>query len=482
MSELTINNAWESLKTLPCAIILYDKKTKNCKINAKGQQLLHTQSSENLSTQQLSHLRLLSSQEQQPISIDDFFNNLIEAQSNLSLLLHTPAAIKSLQVTISHFNAQFTLISFELGNKINNEYNFDQVISKISTRLIDIQANDYNDQIDYALKAIGMVCNADRSYLFKYSPDGLALKNTNEWVNDGVTSYIDELTHLPIEHIPYFQKVITKTHLFKVNHLDELPKEAQAEKTIFSDQQIKSLMCIGLSDEKKLVGFIGCDFVAQSHRWTETDLLRLKLVGEMIVSAFKKITYQTKLEQTQQQLITANQNLSQLVNTDGLTNIANRRGLDQALNSEIQRCIRAKKPISLIMCDIDFFKDYNDHFGHQQGDKALIKVAKALKNLCKREGDLAARYGGEEFAIILPDTNSTQCYQFCEMVRKAIIQLNIAHPNSSVMNSLTLSLGFCSTLASKGLSSKTLLQNADKALYQAKNNGRNTISEFVAKK
>ncbi|WP_257025517.1 diguanylate cyclase, partial [Pseudoalteromonas sp. MIP2626] len=167
-----------------------------------------------------------------------------------------------------------------------------------------------------------------------------------------------------------------------------------------------------------------------------------------------------------------------LVNTDGLTNIANRRCFDETLKSEIQRCARNKHSLSLIMCDIDFFKRYNDNYGHQKGDDALKLVAKTLNQLCRREGDLAARYGGEEFAIILPSLNAAECHQFALLLQQKIALLNKVHSDSSVAKTLTLSVGFYSTYPTKNTRPETIINNADAALYEAKETGRNKICQF----
>jgi diguanylate cyclase (GGDEF)-like protein/PAS domain S-box-containing protein len=191
--------------------------------------------------------------------------------------------------------------------------------------------------------------------------------------------------------------------------------------------------------------------------------------------------YQTKLEETVKQrtaeLEAANQELSLLVKIDGLTQIANRRHFDQHLSDDWKRLARSKKPLSLIMCDVDYFKRFNDSYGHPEGDKVLQKIAEILKQVAKRSDDLPARYGGEEFAIVLPNTDLVGAMQVAEKIRQEVLALRINHVGSSVNGFVTLSLGIATVtpneIAESVRSPQELIKIADRALYQAKHNGRN---------
>jgi len=163
-------------------------------------------------------------------------------------------------------------------------------------------------------------------------------------------------------------------------------------------------------------------------------------------------------------------------NIDGLTQIANRRFFDQTLHREWLRSRRLKSPLSLIMCDIDYFKLYNDTYGHQEGDKCLKKVAQALQDVAKRPTDLAARYGGEEFVIILPETPSEGATVVAEQVREAVESLKIQHSSSDIAEYVTISLGIATRTLTQVSAENELIENADKALYASKENGRNIFT------
>lgn len=161
---------------------------------------------------------------------------------------------------------------------------------------------------------------------------------------------------------------------------------------------------------------------------------------------------------------------------DGLTGVANRRSLDAALNREWQRAQRDRTVISLLLIDIDFFKLYNDHFGHQAGDDSLKKVAATIAQVVTRPGDLVARYGGEEFAILLPGASSEGAAFVATRIIDAVSALDIPHPKSTVSDIVTLSIGICTLLPNEELNPYHLVGFADEALYRAKEMGRNQIN------
>ena len=159
---------------------------------------------------------------------------------------------------------------------------------------------------------------------------------------------------------------------------------------------------------------------------------------------------------------------------DGLTEIYNRRHFDESLINEWFRSLRSETSLSLILCDIDYFKQYNDNYGHQAGDECLKIIARLVEDYARRAGDVAARYGGEEFALILPDTNSETAGHIAEQIRTAIESQRI--PHKTVRGGVvTISLGAASIVPSRVNQPAELVKMADEALYEAKNTGRNRV-------
>jgi len=206
-----------------------------------------------------------------------------------------------------------------------------------------------------------------------------------------------------------------------------------------------------------------------------------KPVDEIILKA--KLIAMQRIASMRHKLIAVSKDLEQVnfilqrqAEVDGLTGLANRRLLDRHLTREIARCTRTLSPLSIIMADIDHFKAYNDHYGHIAGDSCLKKVAKVLGDTISRSNDLACRYGGEEFCIVLPDTDKQGVAHVAEHLRTKVEKLEIPHiKNGGVV---TLSLGTSTTVPEHGCTAEQLLEGADKALYEAKQGGRNKVVAF----
>lgn len=165
--------------------------------------------------------------------------------------------------------------------------------------------------------------------------------------------------------------------------------------------------------------------------------------------------------------------------TDSLTGAYNRRCFDDRFKTEFGRAQRQGTPFSLLMLDIDFFKDYNDSYGHPAGDRVLISVVKAFKAKLNRATDVLTRYGGEEFAVILPDCGAEGAQAVAEMLRTAVAELNIPHCKSKITDHVTLSIGVTSVESGSKCNATSLLETADAALYSAKHNGRNRVRYLI---
>ncbi len=182
----------------------------------------------------------------------------------------------------------------------------------------------------------------------------------------------------------------------------------------------------------------------------------------------------TRIKQIEQELLKANRKLKSLSVTDGLTGLANRRHFDETLDNEWARFERTAKPFALILLDVDYFKEYNDQYGHQMGDSCLKSIATILKKATRRAGDLAARYGGEEFIIIAFDTKIADALQMAEQIRQSVESLNIKNEHT-LFAKLTVSIGVSATSNNEYPDQAHFLKAADIALYQAKNERRNCV-------
>lgn len=180
-------------------------------------------------------------------------------------------------------------------------------------------------------------------------------------------------------------------------------------------------------------------------------------------------------KKSEEELLRLQRELERLSLTDGLTGIANRRLFDKRLGEEFNRATRSSAPLSILLLDLDFFKQYNDHYGHIGGDECLRAVAGALAEVASRSGDLVARFGGEEFAMLLPNTDAEGAQQVAEDCASAIAALAMPHEGSQAGEMVTASIGSITATCHKDGGMMDLIEAADRLLYTAKNNGRARI-------
>ncbi|MEL7144496.1 MAG: diguanylate cyclase, partial [Cyanobacteria bacterium J06573_11] len=200
--------------------------------------------------------------------------------------------------------------------------------------------------------------------------------------------------------------------------------------------------------------------------WAQKDIATIHSITVELALALHQ-------SQQHQELLIANQELQKLALSDGLTSLANRRRFDEHLADEWQRLARERQPLSLILCDLDHFKLYNDTFGHPAGDRCLIRVARALLSGPQRPADLVARYGGEEFAIILPNTDTHGAWRIAQKIHDSIRALQIDHAPGNEEPYVTVTMGVSTVIPGHENSAQMLVQASDLALYHAKQQGRN---------
>lgn len=207
-----------------------------------------------------------------------------------------------------------------------------------------------------------------------------------------------------------------------------------------------------------------------------------KPVGTVVLGA--KIHAMQRTIQMRQSLLvltrkldSANHELKRLTSLDGLTGIANRRHFNEVLEREWRRAMRQGDELSILMCDVDFFKRYNDTYGHLEGDECLRQVARALSSVMDRGGDLIARYGGEEFVVVLPETSLSGASFVAERMKQALHQIKLAH-SGSPFGHVTASFGISSAVPMPETNPLTLVEAADRALYEAKHQGRDRVGRI----
>ena len=275
-----------------------------------------------------------------------------------------------------------------------------------------------------------------------------------------------------LTQFPKFSVTLSQNNLTQLS-AGQIVTQKCVDSSTISDKAY-SILLIPIICQQQLWGLLCIEKYFISRDWTTEEIKLLERVAIVLSVAIK----QAKLYQ---QLESANRELEQLSLVDELTKIANRRKFDQYIAAEWSRLAREHNPLSLILCDIDYFKLYNDAYGHQAGDRCLQKVAQAIRKVIKRPADLVARYGGEEFVLVLPNTPLEGAKYLAQQVRLQIEALKIPHINSSVDFYVTLSLGISCCVPNSHFGFQILIAEADTALYQAKAMGRNRAVEYGTK-
>jgi two-component system, chemotaxis family, response regulator WspR len=205
-------------------------------------------------------------------------------------------------------------------------------------------------------------------------------------------------------------------------------------------------------------------------------MARLRYHSAAYINKLQRDDAYRALRASQMKLEELNMQLLKLANLDGLTGLANRRHFNERFADEWLRAMRNRRPLTLIMFDVDWFKQYNDKFGHLEGDECLKRIADATQNVVRRPSDTVARYGGEEFIILLPETDSSGAKLVAEKIRATIENLHLPNPDSTVVPYITISLGVTTVVPEVSADPNSYIKLVDEALYQAKNAGRNRIS------
>ncbi len=314
-------------------------------------------------------------------------------------------------------------------------------------------------------KAVQRVCHIlriDRAIVVKYEPEQQHWLPLVEFLNKPHMTPSLGLT-IPDEHNPV---AVT----LRQGKIAELPALENLNPTDVVNRAIAQVLGGGwliapIRINEQIWGAFSFQRFNHSSGWTDEERqLILSLTDQLAITIQQKNLYAS--------LQLANAELSRLATIDGLTQIANRRYFDQYLQQQWQLAQREQTSISLILCDVDFFKNFNDHYGHQAGDECLIAIAKILTQAARRPTDLAARYGGEEFSLILPNTDLRGSLRVAERIQRLLYALEILHVASSVSDRVTLSIGIVSLLPQVGQGVNEFITLADQQLYLAKRGGR----------
>lgn len=312
------------------------------------------------------------------------------------------------------------------------------------------------DVIDQAIKQIDKNWN---HYKNQYKSDNeLPYVNYATAEIEKSKAYLQEIKQICIDGCDV-NKISIKTLISEIAHIDSIINRLRTYEIDNAQFQRKELL--DTYDETKIkLGMI----------------LFFVIGGVLVISyiVFKSIQKdQSDLEVATRKLKEVNKKLENASYTDSLTNLHNRRYFNMVFDREVKRAKRAKSHITFMMLDVDYFKQYNDTYGHIEGDKALKSVANVLKSILKRPSDFVFRLGGEEFGVLITDTNAQDSAVLAQKICTEVESNQIPHAKSKSSSYLTISIGIVSCIADESLNEEEIIKQADKKLYEAKENGRN---------
>ncbi|MBD2386106.1 diguanylate cyclase domain-containing protein [Cylindrospermum sp. FACHB-282] len=376
---------------------------------------------------------------------------------------------------------------------LRQQYERAILLREISQRIY--QFLDLSKIFEIASHEIRELIHADRVGIFKFSPN--AHHNDGEFVAESVLKGFDSHLATKIHDHCFGKQYASYYRQGRIQAVDDIDNAGLTEcyRGFLAQLQIRANLVVPLlNGGDDLWGLLYIHQCSAPRHWQEIEIDLIKQIANQLAIAIQKADIfqklqkelaerqqaETRLTESNQQLAFSNEELAcatrlleKLVNIDGLTQIANRRCFDDRLEQEWARLYREQEPLSLLLFDVDYFKRYNDSYGHQLGDECLTKLAQAAQQVVWRPADLVARYGGEEFVIILPNTDQQGAMAVAERIHLAIKALGIPHQTSDVSDVVTISLGIAVLIPSPELSPAILIAQADQALYCAKKQGRN---------
>ncbi|MEA5550089.1 diguanylate cyclase [Anabaena cylindrica UHCC 0172] len=338
----------------------------------------------------------------------------------------------------------------------------EKLVATITQRIL--QSLDLDEIMDTTVKEVREFLQTDRVivYRFKSNWSGVvAMESVGNGFNPIFKTVIEE---------PCFKDIYVPQYLDgRVRAIEDIYTAgiSQCHLDLLAEHQVRANLVVPILQGQKLWGLLIAHQCSGPRHWRQLEISLLSQLATQVAIAIK----QSELYQQVQLQATV----------DGLTQISNRRRFDEYWSQMWEQMNQDQAPLSIILCDIDFFKLYNDTYGHPAGDDCLRQVAAAIKKAGNRPDDLVARYGGEEFVIVLPNTSTQGAVQVAERIRAEVKALKITHKNSAVSDYITLSMGVASIIPDQISSPAALIAEADQALYQAKMEGRDRLRTSIRK-
>jgi len=409
---------------------------------------------------------------QQPAGQQDEMTQLLDSFNAMRASINSHLAERQrYEVQLTQARDQLAQSVKERTAELDQLLRFQTLISAISSRFINIPLAEIDHAMSEALAQIGEFMQVDRCYVIGVDHQ-LVVSMLHEWTALGIASGTEGLDFAPLASRPSLFANLMRDGVLNLPCCQSLTATSSSEQS----SDVKSVLLIRIDYLGSPVGMFGCDMVRTERHWQDEELVQARLLGEMFANMIMRCQQLQTLSETQQKLEEANDHLARMALSDGLTGLANRRHFDEEKRQAFDQARRKGEAFSLILLDIDFFKEYNDHYGHQAGDECLRRLSKTLVAVFSYPGELPARIGGEEFAVLLPGMDQAAALKRAEKLRKAVYDLSIEHQYSRAAPFVTISLGVIGLDCDRHQSIDQMIAEADAALYRAKAAGRNCIA------
>ncbi len=384
-----------------------------------------------------------------------------------------------------HYLLSFDDVSDIKSAQAKQQYQamWNNILHSYSYRFINFKLADFPSELTAIISETASFFKLDRVSIYLLDRTSSSAKIYLEWLRSDCSSLKQFSKKIEIQN-----NAIEFSNLF-VGDVQLLTPDETIKKSL-------DLSCFGLSEHyaqvsakstvilplvrhtssvnDRIMGWLGLDFQTTNNQWLKEDLSLISPLSKLISEAFSRRSQEEHRRVTHQKLSENHGRLSEQAFTDGLTHLANRRYFDKVLESEVRRASREQANISVLFCDVDYFKAYNDTYGHLEGDTCLKSIAKVLKTEFQRASDFVARFGGEEFAVVLSGMSHEDAKDAADKLLQKVTEQNILHHGSPI-GQIAISIGIACVSAPNPDDANKILSKADKALYKAKSNGRNRV-------
>jgi diguanylate cyclase (GGDEF)-like protein len=353
---------------------------------------------------------------------------------------------------------------------------WNNLLRAFAHRFINLKLEEFSKELTSVVSETACFFKLDRVSIYLLDKQDIKAKVYLEWLKNDVDSLKQFSKKIDIDKsLPEFQMLLSgKAQLLspQTSIKSTAVQQCSGLSEHYAQVGANTTLVLPITKQASVIGWIALDYQARDDGWQLQDLAMVEPLAQLFSEAFTRRAAEEQRKVTYQKLSENHGKLSEHAFLDGLTKLANRRYFDKVLESEVRRASREQSNIALLFCDVDYFKAYNDTYGHIKGDSCLQSIAAIFKKEFQRAGDFVARFGGEEFAIILSGSLANDAYDSAEKFRQHILSENIEN-SGAPLGKISMSIGIASVIAPEPNDSEKLLSKADKALYKAKANGRN---------